>query len=229
MNVASALVVAAHPDDEVLGCGGTIAQLAARGCAVEILILGEGATSRYENRQQADMAEVDRLERESAQAAAVLGARAVHHMRFPDNRFDQVPLLEVAKSIERCVQATRPELVFTQNGGDLNIDHVITFRATLIATRPTAGGCTRGVLSYQVLSSTDWAFSQFSPRFHPNYFVDISETLPRKMDALRSYASEIRPFPHPRSSEALEALAKSWGSVVGVGAAEAFQQVWTVV
>ncbi len=229
MKAASVLVIASHPDDEVLGCGGTIARLAADGSAVEILILGEGATSRCDQRSQADIHEVERLELDSTRAAALLGARHVHHMRFPDNQLDQVPLLEIVKSIEGRVHEIRPQVVFTQHGGDLNIDHAITFRATLIATRPLLGRGVHALLAYQVPSSTEWAFSKFSPPFHPNYFVDISSTLSLKIRALDEYRTEARSFPHPRSPEALHALATTWGSTVGLSAAEAFEQVWRIM
>ena len=136
-----------------------------------------------------------------------------------------MPLLEVVKVIEGLVQRLKPEIVYTQHGGDLNIDHVVAFRATLTATRPTAGQPVKVVYAYEVASSSEWAFQQFRPLFHPNVFVDIEKTLDLKIRAMQTYESEARLFPHPRSPEALRAVAQHWGSVVGLRAAEPFQCV----
>lgn len=219
------LVVAAHPDDEVLGCGGTAARLAGAGDAVHIAILGEGITSRYSNREHADPREMDALHARSRQAGRLIGAREVHSYRLPDNRFDTAPLLEIVKILEDLIQTLRPEVVFTQHGGDLNIDHVQTFRAVLTATRPLAGSPIKTVYAYEVPSSTEWAFGQFAPAFHPNVFVDIGSTLESKIAAMQTYESEAREFPHPRSPRALRATAEHWGSVAGLPAAEAFELV----
>lgn len=221
MNV---LVVAAHPDDEVLGCGGTIAKLARAGETVDVLILGEGGTSRGTSQQGAVAAL-----REAAQSAGrVLGVRRIIHLGFPDNKLDTVPLLSVIQEIEAVVRALEPDVVFTQAGGDLNIDHSILFRASLTALRPLPDTCVRRVYAYEVASSTEWAFGQFAPRFTPNTWVDIADTLDVKIAAMRCYESEVRPFPHPRSPEALEAQAKHHGASVGLNAAEAFMLVRAV-
>lgn len=222
------LVVAAHPDDEVLGCGGTIARLAREGHEVHIAILGEGITSRYRQREHADLALLEQLHARSHDVAKLLGARSLSLHQLPDNRFDTVPLLDVIKIVESLVERLRPETVYTQHGGDLNIDHVVTYRATLTATRPVAGMPVSAVYAYEVASSTEWAFQRFSPAFHANAFVDISDTLELKIEAMQRYESEARPFPHPRSPEALRAIARRWGSVVGCSAAEAFELIRTV-
>lgn len=223
------LVIAAHPDDEVLGCGGTIARLAAEGCATHIVILGEGVTSRYPAREQADRAAVDALHARSRQVGERLGARSVNLFNLPDNRFDSLPLLEIVKLIEGLIDRLRPATVFTQHGGDLNIDHVQTFRATLTATRCLPGCPVRRVLAYEAPSATEWSFGSFEPAFRPNLFVDISATLERKIAAMEAYESETRPFPHPRSPESLRAIAQRWGSVAGLPAAEAFELVRGIV
>jgi LmbE family N-acetylglucosaminyl deacetylase len=219
------LVIAAHPDDEVLGCGGTMARLAAEGEDVYIAILGEGITSRYQQREAADAALLEALHSRSRQVAALVGAKDLFMYNLPDNRFDTVPLLEVVKIIEALVEKLQPHTVYTQHGGDLNIDHNIIYRATLTATRPIAGRPVRALYAYEVASSTEWAFQHFSPVFQPNYFVDISATLETKIQAMALYESEARPFPHPRSPEALRAIARRWGSVVGLEAAEAFDLI----
>jgi len=222
MNV---LVIAAHPDDEVLGCGGTMARLAKEGHHVYIAILGEGITSRFNQREHADATQIGQLHGHSRKVAQLLGAKDVVLASLPDNRFDTVPLLEVAKVIEDLIKKYQPQVVYTQHGGDLNVDHVVTFRATLIATRPMADCTVRAVYAYPVASSSEWAFQQFSPAFAPNLYVDIGDTLEVKIQAMQLYESEARAFPHPRSPEALRAAALHWGSNVGVPAAEPFQVI----
>jgi LmbE family N-acetylglucosaminyl deacetylase len=219
------LCIAAHPDDEVLGCGGTLGRLAAEGQEVFIAILGEGITSRYAQREHADSALLQDLQDHSRLAAKILGVQDVFLFNQPDNRFDTVPLLELAKIVEGLVQKLQPAVVFTQHGGDLNVDHQQVFRATLTGTRPMAGSVVRTVYAYEVPSSTEWAFGQFSPVFHPNTFFDISATLDAKVKAMQIYESEARAFPHPRSPESLRALALRWGAVAGLRAAEAFQLI----
>lgn len=219
------LVVAAHPDDEVLGCGGTIARLAAEGAAVSIFILATGLTSRagFDPVRDADLL---RLHHERAQRAGkLLGAKEVLLGGFPDQKMDTVPLLDITQVIEREIARVQPEMVFTQHGGDLNLDHVITFRATLTATRPMAGCPVRRVYAYEAGSSTEWSFQQFEPRFQPQVFFDIGPHLATKLAAMQIYESETRVFPHPRSPEAIRANAQRWGSTVGFLAAEAFHCV----
>ncbi len=219
------LVVAAHPDDEVLGCGGTMARLARRGDEVHVVILGEGITSRHLQREQADSQQIAELHSDSQRVIQRLGASGLHMWGLPDNRFDTVALLDVVKQLEELVDQLRPTVVYTQHGGDLNIDHEVTFRAVLTATRPMEGCYVKKVLAYEVASSTEWAFGQFSPRFTPQVYVDITETLEDKIAAMELYQSESRAFPHPRSPEALRAIATRWGSQVGLHAAEVFQVI----
>jgi len=219
------LVVSAHPDDEVLGCGGTIAKLASQGHAVSILILGEGVTSRFADPDDADPKELEKLHAQAKEIGKFLGAKEVTLAKLPDNRFDSVDLLDVIKVIEDAVTRIQPEIVYTQHGGDLNMDHVVTFRAVLTATRPLTACPVKKVYGYEVHSSSEWSFQQFSPVFHPNTFVDIGSTLEKKIKAMAMYEGEARPFPHPRSPEALRARALTWGSVAGLPAAEAFQLI----
>jgi len=219
------LVIAAHPDDEVLGCGGTIRRLANEGHAVHISILGEGITSRYSQPDEADQILIQQLHARSQTVADLLGATELSMFSLPDNRFDTVALLDIAKIIEGLIDKVQPSVVYTQHGGDLNVDHVATFRATLTATRPTPSCPVKAVYSYQVASSSEWSFQQFAPVFRPSVFMDISATLETKVEAMQQYESEARAFPHPRSPEALRAAAQHYGSMVGIAAAEAFQCV----
>jgi len=219
------LIIAAHPDDEVLGCGGTIAKLAAQGKEVHILILATGLTSRVgfdlEKTPDALQTHLGRARR----AGALLGAKNVNFAGFPDQKLDTLPLLEITQRIEAEIESIKPQIIFTHHGGDLNMDHVITFRATLTAARPLAGRVVRSVYAYEVPSSTEWAFQKFEPKFQPNLFHDISDTLAKKIEAMQIYDSETRKFPHPRSSQALQAIANRWGCVMGLGAAEAFEVI----
>ena len=221
------LIVAAHPDDEVLGCGGTIAKLAVDR-PVHIVILGEGISSRYDARQEADAASLQQLRGDAEAVAAMLGAKSLTLEGLPDNRFDELPLLDVIKRVERLVKALKPTVIYTHHPGDLNIDHLVTFRAVMTATRPTAGCPVRDIYTFEVGSSTEWAFQQFEPVFRPNVFVDISETLDVKVAAMARYESEARVFPHPRSGQALRVAAQRWGSVTELPAAEAFHLVRSI-
>ena len=155
----------------------------------------------------------------------MLGARDLFLYSLPDNRFDTVSLLDVVKIVEELVEHQQPQVIYTHHGGDLNIDHVVVHRAVLTATRPVAGCPVKEIYAFEVPSSTEWAFGQFQPAFQPNVFVNISATLETKVQAMALYESEARPFPHPRSPEALKALARRWGSAVGVEAAEAFELI----
>jgi LmbE family N-acetylglucosaminyl deacetylase len=222
------LVVAAHPDDEVLGCGATMARLANEGHEVHIAIMGEGITSRHSDRRQADADQLERLHEQAHAAANRVKAKAVQLFKLPDNRLDTLPLLDVVKLIEGLVEKLKPEVIYTHHAGDLNIDHGVVHRAVLTATRPMAGQTVRDIYAFEVPSSTEWAFQRGEPAFRPNIFLDVSATLEIKIQAMACYESEARKFPHPRSPEALRAIAARWGSVVGFQAAEAFELVRSV-
>lgn len=224
------LVVAAHPDDEVLGCGGTMARLAAEGNSVYTLILGEGVTSRDSRRMRAkrekDIAE---LKKQSKKAGKVLGVKKTFSFDLPDNRFDTVALLDIVKTIEKIKKETDPDIVFTHHKGDLNYDHCITFRAVMTAFRPMQGERARAIYSFEVPSSTEWSAPSADSYFMPNHFVDISKTLAKKIKAFSEYENESRAFPHPRSVEAIELYAKRWGTAAGLGSAEAFQVIRQII
>jgi len=222
------LVIAAHPDDEVLGCGGTIARLTKEGHDVYVAILGEGITSRFDKREQADQEILNELQERSRQVSKLLGVKELCLYDFPDNRFDTVPLLDIIKIIESLIERLQPEIVYTHHGGDLNIDHGITHRAVMTATRPVGNCPVKKIYAFEVPSSTEWAFGQFKPSFEPNVFVDISATLETRIQAMEIYESETRSFPHPRSPEALRTIGRRWGSVVGFECAEAFELIRSV-
>ncbi|MDX1387854.1 MAG: PIG-L family deacetylase [Acidobacteriota bacterium] len=219
------LVIGAHPDDEVLGCGGTIARLADEGADVSIHILAEGVTARFDRRDDADPKAIGVLHAQARAAGEILGAKRVELHGLPDNRLDTVALLDVVKVVEEIIASSRPEVIYTHHGGDLNVDHGIVHRAVLTATRPDDSQSAREVYAWEVPSSTEWSFHRFEPSFRPNVFVDVSETLERKIEAMKAYTGELRDFPHPRSPEALESIARRWGTVAGFRAAEAFELV----
>jgi LmbE family N-acetylglucosaminyl deacetylase len=221
----SVLVVAAHPDDEVLGCGGTIARLANEGQEVRIAILAEGMTSRYRQREQANQKELNHLHAKAQQAADKVRAKQLVLCKLPDNRMDTVPLLEVVKLVEDLIEKFNPAVIYTHHPGDLNVDHGVVYRAVLTATRPIPGQRVREIYAFEVSSSTEWAFQRLEPSFRPSVFVDIASTLETKVSALACYDTETRKFPHPRSPEAVRAIAMRWGSVAGFQAAEAFELI----
>ena len=214
------LTVAAHPDDEVLGCGGTLALFAEKGTEVYILILGEGVTSRDRKRDPGARREEIKALREAAREAAnILGAREIFFEDLPDNRFDSLDFLDLVKLVEEHLGRIRPQTIFTHFPGDLNLDHALTARAVLTAARPLPETSVRRIYAFEVPSSTEWNFTE---AFRPNAYFDISDTLSRKLEALKCYRQELRNFPHPRSLEGVEILARHRGMETGVPAAEAF-------
>jgi LmbE family N-acetylglucosaminyl deacetylase len=218
MMTTSAAVVVAHPDDEVLACGGAMAKLAARGVPVHVLILATGLAARG----TPDQAALETLRgHASAAVTGVLGCASISFADFPDNRMDSVPLLDVVKRVEAFVEETGADTVFTHHPGDVNVDHGVTAHAVLTATRPLPGSRIRRVWAGEVISSSEWGFPE--RRFTPNAWIDISDTLEAKIAAMAAYVGELRSFPHPRSLEALRALGVLRGSEIGVAAAEAYQ------
>jgi LmbE family N-acetylglucosaminyl deacetylase len=217
--VTSMLVVAAHPDDEVLGCGGYIAARVRSGDEVAVMFVSDGVTSREGNLGASEIA----IRRQAAMSAAkVLGVKDVLFGDFPDNKLDSVPILEIIKFIEGIVSRTKPSVVLTHFGGDLNVDHRIVNQAVITACRPTSDQCVKQILFFEVPSSTEWQIPSKDEAFIPNWFEDISESLDVKIKALEQYAFELRDWPHPRSVEGVKHLAHWRGASCGVNAAEAF-------
>ncbi|MBN3881471.1 MAG: PIG-L family deacetylase [Nostoc sp. JL34] len=217
------LIVAAHPDDEVLGCGGAIAKHTQQGDIVHVLILAEGATSRTPQRDRKKLQnELSALAEVAHQASEILGVTSLTLHDFPDNRMDSCDLLDITKVIEQEIVQYQPEIIYTHHIGDVNIDHCRIHQAVVTATRPMPGSTVKTLLFFEIASSTEWQTPGSAPAFVPNWFVDISETLSLKLEALAAYESEMRPWPHARSVAALEHLARWRGASVGVEAAEAF-------
>jgi LmbE family N-acetylglucosaminyl deacetylase len=218
----SVLIVAAHPDDEALGCGGTAARLAGEGADVHVLFLADGVSARAPSKGQAADAGLSQRRDAAMRACGILGTKPPRFQDFPDNRLDTVALLEVIQPIEAKLQECTPDTVFTHHAGDLNIDHRRIHEAVVTACRPQRGSSVRSLLFFEVPSSTEWQPPGSAAAFVPNAFFDISNTLQRKLAALDAYAAEMRPWPHPRSRQAVEHLARWRGATVGMEAAEAF-------
>ncbi|MGE5147424.1 MAG: PIG-L deacetylase family protein [Candidatus Eiseniibacteriota bacterium] len=214
----SVAVIVAHPDDEVLLAGGAMARHVTGGDAVRTLFLATGAAARG-GRQTAY---INKLRAQAARAAKVLGASPPSFCDFPDNRMDTVPLLDVVQAIEAFLAKAPAAVVYTHHAGDLNVDHRIVHQAVVTACRPLPGGAVRQIYAGETLSSTEW-----SPvdRFAPTTYVAIERFLEQKLKALACYEDEIRDFPHPRSIEAVRALATVRGAEAGLDAAEAFYVV----
>ena len=218
--IERALVVAAHPDDEVLGCGATVARLTASGVQVRTLILATGGLSRADGSQD----DADDLQAAAMTAALTLGVVDVAFGGLPDNAMDTVALLEVVKLVEDNIQNFKPQLVLTHHAGDLNIDHRIAHEAVLTACRPLAGNPVKTILTFETVSSTEWQ-STALPAFRPTVFVECGPALETKIAALDHYKMEMHEIPHPRSQEQVRELAHLRGRASGHMAAEAFDVV----
>lgn len=222
------LVVVAHPDDEVLGVGGTINKLVTQNdCLVKVVILGEGITSRDTERNVNSRARDLENHRDCiAKAQRKLGYQYLSVYNLPDNRFDSVDLLSIIKIIEHEKNDFKPDYIFTHHSSDLNIDHRKTFEAVLTCTRPLPGESVKGVFCFETFSSTEWSYSLDPLGFRPTLSVCFNfENLTNKIKAMECYSFEVRDFPHPRSSKSLEAFAVANGSKVGKEYAENFEVV----
>ncbi len=210
------LAIAAHPDDELLGLGATLARHVEAGDEVVALVVSEGASSRY------DAGAEHELQRAGRKAAQVLGLREVRFLGFPDQRLDTVPLIDITQRIERDMNELRPDVLYTHHWGDMNRDHRIVGEAAMIAARPIGDVFPRTVLLFETPSSTEWAAPDPTSAFVPNHFVEVTATIEKKLQAMACYETELRPAPHPRSLEALRARAQYWGQIITRPYAEAF-------
>ncbi len=221
MKNKTVLVIAAHPDDELLGCGGTVAQLVQKGFYAATVILGEGATAR----RGAGKSDVAKLRAQARQAGRVLGVGAVHFENFPDNRFDSVPRLNIIRKVEKYIKKYSPDIVLTHFADDLNIDHRRTFEAVITACRPQPGVPLPDIYCFETPSATDFGEAGRDRIFSPNVFVDISRGMGLKLEALKCYTSEMREYPHSRSLQGVKLLAQYRGMRAGQRMCEAFQLV----
>ena len=228
------LVIVAHPDDEVLGMGGTILKHAKKGDKVTVAYLTTGITSRrstnyktnprYETtkKQQVEIRkQIEELRKDAKKVCKFLRVKKTIFFDYPDNELDSVPLLKVIKTIEKLISEEKPERIYTSHYKDLNVDHRRVFEATLTACRPFSFSV-KEIICFEILSSTEWSFSY---DFKPNYFINIEKELTSKIKAMKIYKNEIRKFPHPRSIENIKITANRWGTVCNFIAAEPFEIV----
>ena len=226
------IIFVAHPDDEVLGMGGTILRHSQKGDFVKVVYLATGITSRRstnfqnsvsyeqnENKTNQIQKEIKNLRNDAKKSCNILKVKDSKFYDFPDNEMDSVPLLKIIKVIEKEIKETKPDRIYTHHFHDLNVDHRTVFNAVMTATRPIRLNV-KEIISFEVLSSTEWNYPM---QFSPNYFVDIKSQLSAKIKAMKSYKNEIRNFPHPRSVENIKNVSQRWGSVSGKKAAEAFE------
>jgi LmbE family N-acetylglucosaminyl deacetylase len=212
------LVIAAHPDDELLGCGGTIALHKRSGHHVTTVIVCEGESLRYGPEKSGQASHL-------REAARVAGIDQVRTLDFPDQKLDTFTLTDIIGALEKVVREVQPSIVYCQYGGDINRDHQLLFKALLVATRPLEQSL-EAIYAFDTASSTEWAY----PRtFVPDVWVDISTTLDVKLRAIACYKREVREYPHPRSLEALEYRARAWGNQCCLAAAEVFMTVRRVI
>lgn len=215
------LVIAAHPDDEVLGMGGTIAKLTAEGKEVNLLIVTDGSSSQY--RDADNLAEIiEAKKQETRRCADVLGIKDIFYGGLPDMKLDATPHIEINQAIERTIDLLQPDTVFTHFWGDVNCDHQNVFKSTLVAVRPVTEQVVRELYCYRVPSSTEWTPNKVDTMFMPNVFVDITEYAEQKYEAFSKYTTELRNYPHPRSVQHLRETDKSAGLRVGLLSAEEF-------
>jgi len=211
------LIIASHPDDEVLGCGGTIAKYAKRGNEVYLCIVTKAYTPDWSEEF------LKKREEEIAQSSKILGIKKTYFLGFPTVRLDTIPQQDLVRSISRTIEAVKPDTVYIPHGGDLVIDHRLVFESALVATRPRPDNIVKKLLSYETLSETEWG--RGFKEFIPSVYEDITEEIKIKIEAMKSYQSELKEFPHPRSLELLEILAKKRGSEAGVMFAESFMLI----
>lgn len=213
------LVVVAHPDDEILGVGGTILKHVSSGDEVSILILGEGETSR------GNIADIHKREAQAKKAAEMLGVRDLVLDKLPDQRFDTLPFLEIVQKIEKEIVRIKPNVIYTHNAYDLNLDHRIIFQAALTASRPAKNNPLKTILSFETLSSTEWQIKDQTSVFLPTEYHDITDVIEKKIEIFKIYRDEVREYPHPRSEEGIRILAKYRGMESAYPYAEAFQVI----
>mgnify|MGYP001616664164 CR=1 FL=1 len=221
------LIVAAHPDDEILGCGATVARLIREGAVAYTLILGEGITSRdAERNREKRESKIKRIKLSSITANKIIGVKKVFIYDFPDNRFDTIPLLDIIKVIEKIKNIVMPDTLFTHYKEDLNIDHQLTYKAVMAAARPLPSESVREIYAFEILSSTEW---NYPAAFSPDTFFNVEDTIAVKLKAMKEYKTELKPFPHPRSLGGIKLNSQYWGMGFNLRYAEVFKSIRRIV
>lgn len=210
------LIIAPHPDDEVLGCGGTIKKYSSQGSEISLCIVTKGYSPDWSEEFQKN------IKKSTEASNKILGIKKTYYLDFPTAKLDTIAQKEINDSILKCVEEVNPDEVFIPFSGDASKDHRLIFESFLVAARPKPGLAIKRILSYEVLSETEWGSQITEKGFLPNVYMDISETLKQKIEAIQCYKSELKEIPHPRSLEIIRALAEKRGSEAGLDAAEAF-------
>lgn len=216
------LVICAHPDDETLGLGGTIALHAKNGSKVFVLIFTDGESARHNSSRK-----ILQRQEQAKRASSVLGVHDLKFLNYSDQKLDVISLIELVRKIESIIEQFKPTIIYTHYWGDVNQDHKKVYDATLIATRPTPSSSIKHLICYETPSSTEWGSNH--EKFNPNLFIDIENVLDIKLKALQQYKTEINPYPHPRSKEAIINRSNYWGSAVGIKYAEAFVSIRKII
>lgn len=214
-----AVVIAPHPDDEVLGCGGTMARMAQAGVQVHVVIMTRGGPPRFTEDQ------IDRVMAEAECAHGVLNVTRTHFLNFPAAGLDTLPIADVNERLDQLLRSIRPDALFVPFVGDIHFDHQVAFTAAMVFARPRAAGAPTHIYAYETLSETNWYAPGITPAFLPNLYVDIGNHIEQKVEAFECFASQVKPFPDERSIKALRSLAIMRGATVFKHAAEAFMTI----
>ena len=218
------LIIAAHPDDELLGSAGTLMYLISKGYKVKIIFLCDGESSRNIN-QKTIKSLINQRKKQAIKVSKLCKFNEPVFANFPDNKLDTIPLLEIIKFIEREIKKFKPSILITHNENDLNIDHRLTFKAVITATRPSTKTFVKSIYCFETPSSTENNFSKIKTSFNPNIYFDITKFMSEKLKILKIYKNELRKYPHSRSLESIKVLAKYRGTQIGTHYAEAFYLV----
>ena len=221
-NKKKILIIAAHPDDEVLGCGATIAKYTKNNNNAFVLLMSDGESSRKLNKKELKN-KINLRRKACEKSCKILGIKKPEFENFPDNQLDKVHLLKLTRVIEKRIKKIKPDIIFTHHWGDLNVDHQKVSKAVITACRPQNRNSVKTLFFFEIPSSSEWQISSKKNLFNPNWFSDVTDTIELKMEALKCYKSELRPSPHPRSLSGIKALAKWRGSTVSLKFAEAFE------
>ena len=222
-NKKKIMVVAAHPDDEILGCGGTLIKLRKQGYNVQCIFLADGESSRNIKDKNKLLKNIKNREYQASKVSKLLKFKRPKFFRLPDNKIDSIPLIKIIKIIEKEIKIFKPSIIFTHSQADLNVDHSLLCKAVLTATRPFSKTFVKKIASFEVASNSELYFSNNKKFFRPNLFCDITKEIKLKLRALKIYKNEIRKAPHARSIKGLENLAKYRGSQSGTKFSEAFE------
>ncbi len=219
------LVIAAHPDDEVLGCGATLYKLSKKKYKIKVIFLSDGESSRKINNKKIIKDLIKKRENQAIKSAKILGIKKLKFFRLPDNKLDSFDLLKINQIIENEIKLFKPNIIFTHSNHDLNVDHVVAHNATITACRAYKFRFINSIYAFEISSNTESNFKISKKKFSPNVFIDIKNEITKKLEALSQYKNELEKWPHPRSLKALKILAHYRGTQSGLDSAEAFQLI----